>query len=71
MIVYTPFWNTLKRRGYTTYTLRKTFKSSGSTVHRLRNNMPLSTTTLNDFCELLHCSLSEIAEYVPDSLTGP
>ena len=36
MIVYTPLWETLKRKGYSTYTLRNQFGISGSTVQRLR-----------------------------------
>lgn len=67
MIVYDPLWDTLKRKGLSTYTLRVKFQVSGSTVQRLRQNMSVSTNTLDDLCNLLDCSLSEIAEYVPDS----
>ena len=28
--------------------------------------MPVSTHTLNKLCEILHCSLDAVAEYVPD-----
>lgn len=66
MIVYTPLWETMKRKNFTTYTLREKHGISGSTVQRLKNNQPLSTTTLNDLCKLLQCSLSEIAEYIED-----
>lgn len=66
MIVYDPLWNTLKKKGLSTYTLRVKFQISGSTVQRLRKNMSVSTNTLDDLCGLLNCSLSEIAEHVPD-----
>lgn len=66
MIVYDPLWNTLKKKGLSTYTLRVKFQVSGSTVQRLRKNMSVSTNTLDDLCNLLDCSLSEIAEYVSD-----
>ena len=66
MIVYTPLWRTLKRKGLSTYTLRVKFEISGSTVQRLRKNMSVSTNTLDDLCKLLDCPLSDIAEYIPE-----
>lgn len=66
MVVYDPLWETLKKKGLSTYTLRVKFPISGSTVQRLRRNMSVSTNTLDDLCNLLGCSLSEIAEHVPD-----
>lgn len=67
MIVYDPLWDTLRKKGLSTYTLRVKFQISGSTVQRLRQNMSVSTNTLDDLCNLLDCPLSEIAKYVPDS----
>lgn len=66
MITYDPLWDTLKKKGLSTYTLRFKFQISGSTVQRLRKNMSVSTNTLDDLCNLLDCSLSEVAKYVPD-----
>ena len=65
MIVYTPLWETLKKKDPSTYTLRVKFQISGSTVQRLRRNMSVSTNTLDDLCNLLDCSLSEFAAHVP------
>lgn len=65
MVVYTPLWETMKRKGFTTYTLRVKHQVSSSTVQRLKRNMPVSTYTLGMLCEILDCSLSEIAEYIP------
>lgn len=66
MIVYDPLWDTLKKKGLSTYTLRVKFQISGSTIQRLRKNMSVYTNTLDELCLLLDCSLSEIVEYVPD-----
>ena len=63
MIVYSPLWETMRKKGVTTYTLREKFKISGSTVQRLKRNMSVSTNTLGDLCRLLDCSLEEIAYY--------
>lgn len=66
MIVYTPLWETLKKKGFSTYTLRVKFQISGSAVQRLRRNTSVSTNTPDDLCNLPDCSLSEIAEHIPD-----
>ncbi len=66
MIVYDPLWDTLKKKGLSTYTLRVKFQISGSTVQRLRKNMSVSTNTLDDLCNLLDCSLSKVAKHVSD-----
>lgn len=66
MIVYDPLWETLKKKGLSTYTLRVEFHISGSTVQRLRKNMSVSTNTLEDLRSFLDCSLSKIADHIPD-----
>lgn len=63
--LYPALGNT-KEKGPLYYTLRVKFQISGSTVQRLRKNMSVSTNTLDDLCNLLDCSLSEIAEHVPN-----
>ena len=64
MIVYDPFWKTLKKSSKTTYTLIKDHHISSSTIDKLRKNKPI-TTTLNDLCRILGCKVDEILEYVP------
>ena len=34
---------------------------------KLQHNKGLSTSTLNDLCRILHCELSDIAEYIEDN----
>ena len=67
MITYEPFWNTLRNSGESTYTLIRFHKFSSATIERLRKNRPLNTTTLNDLCRILNCSISDILEYRPSS----
>lgn len=67
MIVYDPFWKTLKKSSKTTYTLIKDHHISSSTIDKLRKNKPITTTTLNDLCRILGCKVDEILEYVPSS----
>ena len=65
MLIYTPFWETLKKSGESTYTLIKDHHISASTIDRLRKNKPLSTTTLNDLCRILNCPIEQILRYIP------
>ncbi len=64
MIIYDPLWETMKKKGFTTYTLRVKHGMSNGTVQRLRKNMSVSTNTLDDLCRLLDCELSDVAVYV-------
>lgn len=71
MISYKPLWKSMKAKGITTYTLRNkggNYSISGSTIIRLQNGQSVSTNTLDALCKILKCSLSDIAEYVPDKL---
>ena len=65
MIVYTPFGETLKSSGESTYTLIKNHRISSSTIDRMRKGLPLSTTTVNDLCRILRCRVQDILAYVP------
>lgn len=65
MIDYSPFWETLKQSEETTYTLITKHHISSATIDKLRKNKPMTTTTLNDLCRILHCELSDLAKYVP------
>lgn len=66
MIIYTPLWETMRKKGVTTYTLRDKYKISGSTIQRLKKNMSVSTNTLDDLCYILNCKLSDVAEYIEE-----
>jgi len=66
MIIYNPLWETMKKKGVTTYTLREKYKISSNTVRRLKANENMSTFTLNKLCEILNCRLDEIAVYIPN-----
>lgn len=65
MIVYTRFWETLKKSRESTYTLIYRHKISSSTIDKLRKNKPITTTTLNDLCRILNCAVEDILEFVP------
>lgn len=65
MIVYSRFWDTLRKSEESTYTLINKHHISSSTIDKLRKNKPINTTTLNDLCRILGCQPENILEYVP------
>ena len=65
MISYEPFWETLHSSEETTYTLIQNHHISSSTIHKLRKNCPMNTTTINDLCRILHCNVGNIMTYTP------
>ena len=66
MIVYTPFWKTLKESSETTYTLINKHHINSTTITRLRNNQPITMRTLNDLCVILHCDVTDIIQFIPE-----
>ncbi len=63
MIKYDPFWQTLKDRGESTYTLIRRHGISSATLDRMRKGQGISTQKIDDFCRILHCRVEDIIEY--------
>ena len=63
MISYTPFWNTLKKKGISTYALINKHNISSSTIDRMRKGKGISTLKIDDFCKILDCNVQDIIEY--------
>ncbi len=66
MISYAPLWETMQKRGATTYTLEVKGGVSSSTIRRLKAGESVSTNTLEALCKILSCTLQDIVEYLPD-----
>ena len=66
MVSYAPLWETMQKKGITTYTLREKGGIDSKTVRRLRANENMETKTLNKLCSVLDCKLEDIAEYIKD-----
>lgn len=65
MIVFTPLWKTMEEKGISTYLLREKGDIDSKTIRRLRANENVETKTLDRLCQILGCTLSDIAEFVP------
>lgn len=66
MISFAPLWRTMEQKGVSQYKLIKDYKISAGQIARLRSNCNVNTHTLNMLCEILDCSLDEIAEFVKE-----
>ena len=71
MISYEPFYKTLKQKGISTYKLINEYKISRSLLDRLKHNRPISTVTLNDLCNILHCDVGDILAFTEDHIEQP
>ena len=69
MISYAPLWETMEKRGATTYTLQVKGGISSSTIRRLKAGESVSTNTLEALCHILDCTIDDIVAYLPDDLT--
>ncbi|MBQ7767172.1 MAG: helix-turn-helix transcriptional regulator [Lachnospiraceae bacterium] len=66
MIVYDKLWDTMKEKGISQYTLIKKYHVSPAQITRLKRNESVSTHTIDVFCKILDCSVSDIMEYKKD-----
>ena len=64
MIKFDRLWDTMEKRGISTYWLREKCGIDRKTIRRLRANENIETKTLNKLCAVLDCGLEDIAEYV-------
>ena len=66
IISYEPLWNTMRRKGITTYALIKDYSFSRGTLDSLKHDRNISTATLNDLCSILSCKVEDVIVYIPD-----
>lgn len=66
MITYDPLWKLLEDRGIKKFHLVKRYQISRGQMSRLKNNLYVSTHTINMFCEILDCRVEDIMVYIPD-----
>lgn len=66
LIVYNKLWETMKEKGVSQYALIKTYKVSPAQITRLKRNESVSTHTIDTFCKILDCEVSDIMEYVKE-----
>ena len=68
MIVYDNLWETMREKGVTQYALINQYHVSPAQITRLKRNESVSTHTIEIFCEILDCTVSDIMEYRKDGV---
>lgn len=63
MISYTPFYETLFKKGLTEYHLIFKLGFSANTLHRMKKGEAISTKTLDALCYALDCEVSDIIKF--------
>lgn len=66
MIVFNKLWETMERKGISTYKLREECGIDSKTIRRLRANENIETKTLDKLCRALGCGIADIMEYRGD-----
>ncbi len=66
MISYDNLWKTMKEKGVSQYALIKTYHVSPAQITRMKRNESVSTHTIEMFCKILKCKVSDVMEYIAD-----
>ena len=65
MITYDKLWKTMKRKKISQYALVKHHGISPAQITRLKRNESVTVNTIDKLCQILHCWVSDIMEYIP------
>ena len=63
MIIFDKLWLIMKEKGISQYKLIHTYGISPSQITRLKRNESVSTNTIDIFCNILNCDVSDIMEH--------
>lgn len=63
MVSYKPLWQTMEKKGITTYTLIKSYKINPRTINNLKHNKGITVDTLEKLCAILQCTPNDVIEF--------
>lgn len=66
LISYEPFWEILKKKNITAYTLINKYNISSATIDRMKKGGGISTMKIDDFCRILKCEVSDIIKFIDE-----
>jgi len=70
MISYEPLFNTMRKKGITSYRLQK-MGFNRATYYSIKSGQSVSTNTINHLCRLLHCRVEDVMEYIEEETVEP
>ncbi len=66
MIDYSPLWETLAKKGISTYALEKTYGFNKNMIHNLKHNKSITMHTLDYLCKTFDCDVTDVIRYVKE-----
>lgn len=63
MISYDKCWETMEKRHITKYSLIYHYGLSSNTLRRMSHGEPITTSTINELCLILHCKPEDILSF--------
>lgn len=70
MLSYAPLWQTMEKRGITTYTLINKHNINPRTINNLKHDKSITMHTLERLCEILQCKPNDIVEFLTNKKEG-
>ena len=64
MFKFDKLFETIKKKGISTYRLREECILDSKTINRLKNNQNIELKTLDRICEYLDCKIEDVIEFV-------
>lgn len=66
MMVTKPFWEMMRQRGISVYSLEYDYELNPAEISRLKHNHNFSLRTLDRYCNLFQCRIEDIILHIPD-----
>lgn len=66
MVSYEPLWDTMKRKGVTTYTLISKYGFNPKTINNLKHNRGITVFTVEKLCNILDCTPNDIFTFIKE-----
>ena len=63
MITFNKLWEVMRQKNVSQYKLINDYEISSSQLTRLKRNQSVSTNTIDKFCKILECDISDIMEF--------
>lgn len=64
MVSYAPLWETMKRKGISTYALLKKYNFDAHTLNSLKHNKSVTVNTIESLCIILECTPNDVMEFI-------
>lgn len=64
MVSYAPLWETMRKKGISTYALINKYHFDAHTLNSLKQNKSVTINTIETLCSILECTPNEVFEFI-------